>query len=101
MRISIFSMTRRGACTALAAVLLAGAAVPRVLADQGELVSAEPELDRALKHLVALDGGPPGVIAVVQRDGRRAIHTAGVMNVETGRPIGSRDHMRIASVAKA
>jgi len=101
MRLSFFTMTRRGALLAVTAALLAVTAGPNALADEGELVSADAELDRALGHLVDLDGGPPGVIAIVQRDGRRAVHAAGVMDVETGRPIGSRDHMRIASVAKA
>jgi D-alanyl-D-alanine carboxypeptidase len=94
-------MTGRGALLAVTAALLAVTAGPNALADEGELVSPDAELDRALGHLVDLDGGPPGVIAIVQRDGRRAVYAAGVMDVETGRPIGSRDHMRIASVAKA
>jgi D-alanyl-D-alanine carboxypeptidase len=101
MRLSFFSMTTRGAWVAFIAVLLWGTSVPSAHADEGALVSPDAELDRALRNLVAMDGGPPGVIAIVQRDGRRAIHTAGVMDVGTGRPIGSRDHMRIASVAKA
>ena len=58
-------------------------------------------LDRALENLVAMRGGPPGVIAVVQRGGMRKVHTAGVANLKTGRPIGVNDHMRIASTAKA
>jgi D-alanyl-D-alanine carboxypeptidase len=61
----------------------------------------DADLDRALRDLVAMDGGPPGVISIIQRDGRRGVHTAGVMDLETGRPIGSRDHVRLASVSKA
>ena len=42
-------------------------------------------LDRALKELVRMDGGPPGVIAVVQRGQHREVHTFGVANQETKR----------------
>jgi D-alanyl-D-alanine carboxypeptidase len=54
-----------------------------------------------LKDLVAMEGGPPGVIAVVQRGQHRKVHTFGVANVRTGRPMRIDDRMRIASVAKA
>jgi len=62
---------------------------------------ADAELDRALKELVAMEGGPPGVIAVVQRGQQRKVHTFGVANVRTGRPMRIHDRMRIASAAKA
>ena len=62
---------------------------------------ADAALDRALKELVAMGGGPPGVIAVVQRGQQRKVHTFGVANVRTGRPMRIHDHMRIASAAKA
>jgi D-alanyl-D-alanine carboxypeptidase len=58
-------------------------------------------LDRALQNLVAMPGGPPGVIAVVQRGGRVRTHTAGYGDVEAKRPPRATDHMRIASIAKA
>jgi D-alanyl-D-alanine carboxypeptidase len=48
-----------------------------------------------------MEGGPPGVIAVVQRGQHRKVHTFGVANVRTGRPMRIHDRMRIASVAKA
>jgi CubicO group peptidase (beta-lactamase class C family) len=63
--------------------------------------SADAALDRALKDLVAMEGGPPGVIAVVQRGQHREVHTFGVANVRTGRPMRIDDRMRIASAAKA
>jgi D-alanyl-D-alanine carboxypeptidase len=63
--------------------------------------SADGALDRALKDLVAMEGGPPGVIAVVQRGKQRKVHTFGVRNIKSGLPIRVDDHMRIASVAKA
>jgi D-alanyl-D-alanine carboxypeptidase len=62
---------------------------------------ADAALDRALKDLVAMEGGPPGVIAVIQRGKHREVHTFGVANVRTGRPMRIDDRMRIASVAKA
>src|ERR671912_2292871 len=62
---------------------------------------ADAALDRALKDLVAMDRGPPGVIAVVQRGKHREVHTFGVRNIKSGLPIRVDDRMRIASVAKA
>ena len=58
-------------------------------------------LDGALRSLVTRHGGPPGVIAIVQRGQHREVHTFGVGNIETGRPMRAGDHMRIASAAKA
>lgn len=58
-------------------------------------------LDHALDALVAMEGGPPGAIAIVQRGGVRRVHSAGVADVRTRRPIRPWDHMRVASVAKA
>jgi D-alanyl-D-alanine carboxypeptidase len=58
-------------------------------------------LDRALKDLVAMEGGPPGVIAVVQRGERREVHTFGVANLKSERHMRVDDRMRIASAAKA
>jgi D-alanyl-D-alanine carboxypeptidase len=63
--------------------------------------SADAALDRALEDLVAMEGGPPGVIAVVQRGKQRKVHTFGVRNIKSGLPIRVDDGMRIASVAKA
>jgi CubicO group peptidase (beta-lactamase class C family) len=63
--------------------------------------SADAALDRALKELVAMEGGPPGVIAVVQRGKHREVHTFGVRNIKSGLPIRVDDRMRIASAAKA
>jgi D-alanyl-D-alanine carboxypeptidase len=63
--------------------------------------SADAALDRALKDLVAMEGGPPGVIAVIQRGKHREVHTFGVANVRTGRPMRIDDRMRIASISKA
>ncbi|HET9928715.1 MAG TPA: serine hydrolase domain-containing protein [Rubrobacter sp.] len=62
---------------------------------------ADAALDRALKELVAMEGGPPGVIAVVQRGRHREVHTFGVRNIKSGLPLRVDDRMRIASAAKA
>ena len=62
---------------------------------------ADAALDRALRSLVAMPGGPPGVIAVVQRHGQVRAHAAGYGEVETKRRPRATDHMRIASIAKA
>lgn len=39
---------------------------------------ADAALDRALKELVAMEGGPPGAIAIVQRGNHRQVHSFGV-----------------------
>jgi D-alanyl-D-alanine carboxypeptidase len=61
--------------------------------------------DRALRArlaaFTAAPGGPPGAVAVIRVDGRRAVYRAGVADLATGRPPRARDHMRIASTAKA
>ena len=63
--------------------------------------AADAALDRALRELVEMPGGPPGAIALVQRGSSLRVHAFGVAVVgERGRPRKS-DYMRIASVAKA
>jgi D-alanyl-D-alanine carboxypeptidase len=58
-------------------------------------------LQQQIERFVRAPGGPPGVIAVLQRDGDRRVLRAGVADVETGRRPRPDDHMRIASTAKA
>jgi D-alanyl-D-alanine carboxypeptidase len=58
-------------------------------------------LDGALRSLVARHGGPPGVIAIVQRGQHREVHAFGVRNIETGQPMRPNDRTRVASAAKA
>jgi D-alanyl-D-alanine carboxypeptidase len=62
---------------------------------------ADRALDRALQRLVAMPGGPPGAIAVVQRGRRVQVHVAGVSDLTTTNGITTADHMRLASVSKA
>ncbi|EPD69077.1 serine hydrolase domain-containing protein [Streptomyces sp. HGB0020] len=61
----------------------------------------DADLLQQIEQLVQSPGGPPGVIAVLRRDGRARVVRAGVADLTTGRPPGIRDHMRIASTAKA
>jgi D-alanyl-D-alanine carboxypeptidase len=63
--------------------------------------SADAALDRALKKLVAMEGGPPGVIAVIQRGNHRKVHSFGVRNIKSGLPMRADNHMRQASTSKA
>jgi D-alanyl-D-alanine carboxypeptidase len=58
-------------------------------------------LDRSLAELVAMPGGPPGVIAIVQIGDDTTVHTAGVADLATGTTPTMDDYMRVASVAKA
>lgn len=62
---------------------------------------AAARLDQALAELVAMPGGPPGAIAVVQVNNSRTFHSAGVADVATRAKPTINDHMRIASVSKA
>jgi D-alanyl-D-alanine carboxypeptidase len=91
-----FSATRAGAVSALLAPVTVAAApatsAPRVDGTR---------LDRALRELVDMPGGPPGVIVVITRGRHSVVHTAGVAEIGTERPPRARDHMRIASVSKA
>jgi D-alanyl-D-alanine carboxypeptidase len=99
------------ASMAVALAVAGGAALavtPLVRADENteaEVAAAakgpDAALDRALKDLVAMEGGPPGVIAVVQRGERREVHTFGVANLKRERSMRADDRMRIASTAKA
>ena len=50
------------------------------------LQDADIALASALRSLVAMPGGPPGVIAVVQRGGQVRTHTAGYGEIATKRP---------------
>ncbi|MFG2311653.1 serine hydrolase domain-containing protein [Streptomyces sp. NPDC048566] len=87
----------------LAAACLTGAVSVPAGADSA--APADRDRDRALRRqldeLVRGPGGPPGAIAVLRRGGDVRVVRAGVADVESGRPISTGDHMRIASTAKA
>jgi D-alanyl-D-alanine carboxypeptidase len=67
----------------------------------GAATSPARQLDNALDKLVAMQGGPPGAISVVQRGATRSVHRAGVADRRRRAPIRSADHMRLASTSKA
>ncbi len=98
------------ASVAMAVLLASGAALAVIPTgtsagtDRGALKGAkdpDAKLDRALKKLVAKRGGPPGVIAVVQRGERRKVHAFGVRNLKSDLPMRANDRMRLASTSKA
>ncbi|CAL9618550.1 serine hydrolase domain-containing protein [Streptomyces sp. enrichment culture] len=93
----------RGRLRASAVVAVCVAALCPGVADAAS--PAEPHDGRRLRQqieeFVRSPGGPPGVIAVLRRDGASRVVRAGVADLETGRPPRVDDHMRIASTAKA
>jgi D-alanyl-D-alanine carboxypeptidase len=98
-------------------VLLLAALTVAVLLASGVALAVTPEgaghgslqgarerdaaLDHALEELVAMHGGPPGVIAIVQRGPHREIHSFGVSNLKGALPMRANDHMRLGSTSKA
>lgn len=85
---------------AAAAALIASYATQTAVAAPA-LSRSEAKLEAALQDLVEAPLGPPGVIAVVQRGGRRDVFRAGLANLDTGRRPGPRLFQRQASTAKA
>ncbi|MEU6486506.1 serine hydrolase domain-containing protein [Streptomyces sp. NPDC046887] len=87
--------------TAAAAVATALAAAPgTAAADRAGDPGRDAGLRGKLEQLVRTPGGPPGVIAVLQRDGERQVLTAGTAELGTGRPPRPGDHTRLASASK-
>jgi D-alanyl-D-alanine carboxypeptidase len=64
-------------------------------------LSDDSALKRSLDELVAMPGGPPGAVVLIQRGNHVKLHTSGVADIQTQREISATDYMRIASVAKA
>jgi D-alanyl-D-alanine carboxypeptidase len=83
--------------TVLACCLVASVTVPAGAAHRD---GASP-LAGDLRRLVAMPGGPPGAIALVQVGRTVRVTTAGVGNTVTESPISADDTVRIASVSKA
>jgi len=81
----------------IAACGSSGAAKPPA----GSAAGADAALDRAIRRAVAVPGAPPAIVAVVQRNGRRALHTAGTGTVGRLVPPRLDDRVRLASVSKA
>ncbi len=65
------------------------------------MAELEERLDLAMAELVAMPGGPPGVVGVVQIDDEKTTHAAGVADVDGDAAPTADEHMRVASVAKA
>jgi D-alanyl-D-alanine carboxypeptidase len=84
---------------ATAVLLASGAAL--AVTPAGHAQGRDAALDGALKGLVARHGGPPGVIAIVQRGQHREVHAFGVRNLKSGLPMRTEDRMRLASTSKA
>jgi D-alanyl-D-alanine carboxypeptidase len=89
------------AALATAVLLASGAALAATSTVVPDGQGRGAALDGALRSLVARHGGPPGVIAIVQRGSHREVHSFGVRNIETGQPMRPGDRMRVASAAKA
>ena len=89
----------------LALVLAGGTALAvtngAVARDPGNAQARDAVLDASLKALVARRGGPPGVIAVVQRGHHREVHAFGVRNIKRSLPMRANVRMRMASTSKA
>jgi D-alanyl-D-alanine carboxypeptidase len=62
-------------------------------------VPTRADVQRTLERVV--DGGAPGVTAVIRGPGGRERYSAGSANLRSGRPISPRDHGRVGSVTKS
>ena len=67
----------------------------------GRAATTDAEVQRGLRGLVQAEGGPPGAIATLYRDGKLTTLSAGRSNIERRGAPTATQHMRIASVAKA
>ncbi|MGW2724714.1 serine hydrolase domain-containing protein [Streptomyces sp. NPDC001492] len=95
-----FPLRTRLRATGVAAVCLA--ALCQTPASTAAAPAARgSDLQGQLEQLVRAPGGPPGVIAVLRKDGHTQVVRAGVADLATGRRPSQYDHMRIASTAKA
>lgn len=83
----------------LAAVVVVAVLVPSATGSRPN--SADRRLDQALAKLVSMPGGPPGVVAIVQRGSHRVVFNHGVASRSPTRAIALGDRWRIASVSKA
>lgn len=90
-----------GAMVAIACGI-AAAAGPAATAEEAAS-GKDRNLVRALDDLLRTQGGPPGVIVVIQRGDKRSVYRAGTADRDCPDdcPAKPRDYQRIASVAKA
>ncbi|MGW7513454.1 serine hydrolase domain-containing protein [Streptomyces massasporeus] len=90
---------RTAALTAATAVALSVAlTVPAVAAGPVAAPGGHDATERAVRAAVA--DGVPGVTVTVRRGHGTWADTAGVGNLETGKPRSTRDHYRVASITK-
>jgi D-alanyl-D-alanine carboxypeptidase len=85
----------RAIVAALATVCLLSLATSRALAVQAP---TRAEVQRAIQRIV--DGGAPGVTAVIQTPAGRESFSAGYGDIRAGMRISPRDHFRVGSVTK-
>jgi D-alanyl-D-alanine carboxypeptidase len=64
-------------------------------------VTTDAEVRHGLQQLVEAEGGPPGAIATLYRDGLLTVFSAGRADVTSDVAPAVNQHMRIASVTKA
>ncbi|MET7617077.1 serine hydrolase domain-containing protein [Streptomyces sp. NPDC005408] len=96
-----FRRLRLPAAALLAVGSLAGLVSAPAAAGESAATGHDGALSKRIQELVRAPGGPPGVIAVLQRGGNTEFYRAGVSQLGTDRPPQPTDHMRIASTAKA
>jgi D-alanyl-D-alanine carboxypeptidase len=89
------------AAAVLAAVTTVITCVPVGRADAAAETSAGRTLQQALDALVSRSGGPPGIIALVERGTAQTVYRAGTGQVGQSMPPAATDHIRLASVSKA
>ncbi len=103
-RLAVGYMGKRRLLAALVtvAVAVAGAfAAAGSAAAMSPAARADAAFNRALARLGTMPGGPPGIVAVIQRGNRRVVFKHGVADLRTRRPINVGDNWRIASASKA
>ncbi|MFD7247471.1 serine hydrolase domain-containing protein [Streptomyces massasporeus] len=90
--------TKAAALTATTTVALAALVTPAVAAAPAGAHDGHDATRRAVRAAVA--DGVPGVTVTVRRGHGTWAATAGVGDLETGKPRSARDHYRIASITK-
>ncbi|MFJ8711974.1 serine hydrolase domain-containing protein [Streptomyces violaceus] len=83
---------------ATAVALTAALAAPALAAAPGKTPGGHDATRQAVRAVVA--GGVPGVTVTVRRGHGTWAATAGVGNLETGKPRSTADHYRVASISK-
>ncbi|WP_406401377.1 beta-lactamase family protein [Streptomyces sp. NBC_00879] len=96
-----FRTWRLPAAVLLAVGCLAGPVSAPAVAGEPASTGHDNALQERLEELLRAPGGPPGIIAVLQRGDKKKVYRAGVSKLGTHRQPQPTDHMRIASTAKA